>query len=244
MKKLIVIFVVIIAALVLLLTLFKNLNKSDSVKPDSSDDEDVVVEIPQDQMPFVSLTPTNDGHFLKMKIENIKIANANSVDYELVYKVKDGRTQGVPGSVKLNGQTMIERELLLGSESSGKFRYDEGVNNGVFTLTIRDAQGKLLGRKANDFVLLSKTKEGVSSDSMFKFTFSKQPKGYFVVMNTFGTLNAFDKQITYGPYGVFTVESDLKGTVDSANAYYYSGGNWVSLDSSVSVSPQVFIISN
>lgn len=243
MKKLLIVLVILIALSVLLITIAKSLNKKDIVDSENNEEEEIAVEIPQDKMPFVSLTPTLDGHFLKMKIENIMIANASSVDYELVYKVKDGRTQGVPGSVKLNGQTMIERELLLGSESSGKFRYDEGVNSGVFTLTFRDQQGKLLGRKANDFVL-SKAKEATSSDSMFKFVFSKQPKSYYVVMNTFGVLNSFDKQISDGPYGVFTLESDLKGTVESSNAYYYSSQNWVNVDSSVAVSPQVFIISN
>src|SRR3989344_4056334 len=81
--------------------------------------------------PIASLTPTNDGHFLNLKIEKIKIPDAVTMDYEMTYQLPDGRTQGAPGTIKLEGQTVVERKLLLGSESSGKFRYDEGVKQGT-----------------------------------------------------------------------------------------------------------------
>src|SRR3989344_647292 len=78
-----------------------------------------VPELPLEQRPFVILTPKEDGHWLKMAIKGLtRVQGAVSMDYELLYKVPDGRTQGVPGTVVLSGSDSIDRELLLGSESS------------------------------------------------------------------------------------------------------------------------------
>jgi len=138
-----------------------------AVDDNLSQEDQTVAEIPQDQRPSTSLTPSMDGHWLKMKIESIKVAGAFSMDYELLYKISDGRTQGVPGTIKLEGQTSIERNLLLGSESSGKFRYDEGVESGTLTLRFRNSSGKLLGRLSTDWTL------------------SMSGKNYVVKMNNF-----------------------------------------------------------
>lgn len=133
-----------------------------------SNQEDLLVpDIPQDQRPLASLIPSQDGHWLKMKIEGIKVEGTASLDYELLYKVSDGRTQGVPGTIQLKGQTSIERNLLLGSESSGKFRYDEGVASGTLTLRFRNSSGKLLGKLTTDWTLAT------------------SGKNYIVTMNTF-----------------------------------------------------------
>ena len=113
----------------------------------------IVAEIPVGERPSASLSPSMDGHWLKMKVEDIKVKGAASMDYELLYKISDGRTQGVPGTVQLEGQSSIERNLLLGSESSGKYRYDEGVESGSLTLRFRNSSGKLLGKLSTDWTL-------------------------------------------------------------------------------------------
>lgn len=113
----------------------------------------IVAEIPVGERPSASLTPSMDGHWLKMKVEDIKVKGAASMDYELLYKISDGRTQGVPGTIQLEGQSSIERNLLLGSESSGKYRYDEGVESGSLTLRFRNSSGKLLGKLSTDWTL-------------------------------------------------------------------------------------------
>jgi hypothetical protein len=104
----------------------------------AEDDESALVEVSLADSPVASLTPTADGHWLNMVVTKlnpmVEMHNAATMDYELLYKLPDGRTQGVPGTIKLTGQESIENDLLLGSESSGKFRYDEGVEQGTFTL--------------------------------------------------------------------------------------------------------------
>jgi hypothetical protein len=127
-----------------------------------------VPEIPQDQRPTVSLTPSSDGHWLDFKVQGIKVKGAATMDYELLYTTGTGIQQGVPGTVKLDGGD-IDRKLLLGSESSGKFRYDEGVKEGTMTVKFRNDKGKLLGKLSTTFSLNS-PKKGVFEVTMDTFT--------------------------------------------------------------------------
>lgn len=145
-----------------------------NLKKQGTDDEsDIAVpEIPADQRPSVSLTPTNDGHWLNFVVSKTNVKGAASMDYELVYSVKNGGQQGVPGTVKLDGSN-VERKLLLGSESSGKFRYDEGVETGTMTLRFRNSSGKLIGKLSTTFTLAKKSlpagRQGVYEVTMDTF---------------------------------------------------------------------------
>lgn len=180
------------------------------------------IEVSLEDRPVVSLTPSADGHWLKLSIEKIKI-DAESLDYELLYDLPDGRTQGVPGTVALAGQSRIERDLLMGSESSGKFRYDEGVEEGDLTIRFRNDKGKLLVKFATKFHLQSGSKNLTSVDTKFSYTFDKRPgKAFFVTMETFGlpaqagVPEGLVSSITSaGPYGIFTSDASLpSGSAD------------------------------
>ncbi|MCJ7805485.1 Ig-like domain-containing protein [Patescibacteria group bacterium] len=194
--------------------------------------------------PIASLAPTSDGHWLDFKVEKIKIS-ADSMDYELLYQLPDGRTQGVPGTITLKGQTQIERKLLLGSESSGKFRYDEGVKGGTLTLRFRDTQGKLLAKFSTDFALLSATKTLATSDGKFTATLSTVPAGFFVVMQTFGAYSNPPAEVAVGPYGLFASSStSLTGSLSlsgAKNIYFSSGTSWTNYKSGDAFSPGIFI---
>src|SRR5258708_23213522 len=130
------------------------------------------------------------------------------MDYELVYKANNGTTQttqGVPGTIQLNGATSETRKLLLGSESSGKFRYDQGVENGTFTLRFRDSSGKLLGKLTTDFHLQSGTTALSSVDGSFKYTLKSSVPGvvFFVTMQSFGTPNSSDVVVFSNGWAIF-----------------------------------------
>ena len=148
--------------------------------------------LPESAWPAISLTPTDnsqvkgsDGHWLDLKVEKINVPGAASMDYLLVYSTSDGGQQGVPGTVKLTGGD-IERKLLLGSESSGKFRYDAGVEQGILTVTFRDANGKLVGKLDTDFHLQTDVTALTSVDGTFTYTLDKIAKSvYFVTMKTY-----------------------------------------------------------
>ena len=207
-------------------------------------EDETVAEIPFDKRPFVSLTPSNDGHWLYLSIEGIKV-DAASLDYELLYSLPDGRTQGVPGTVKLDGQSGVERELLLGSESSGTFRYDEGVEKGTFTLRFRSDKGKLVGKLTTDFSMQSGVDEVASVDGMFIYAFSEELDDYFVAMETFGVPDSFEGTLQKGPYGVFSsAESELEGMVklEGGTIQAWLDSSWETLSEGESSDIGVFIV--
>ena len=177
--------------------------------------QEALTEVPLENKPFTSLTPKADGHWVTLKIEKLnKVLGAQTIDYELLYKAKSG-TQGTPGTVKLAGIDRIEREILFGSESNKKFRYDEGVEEGTLTLRFRDAKGKLLGKMSTDFHLQSGVSKLTSLDGNFEFILDKISKNYFVTMGTFGLPaqaglpDKFADKVESGPYGVFSSSDSL-----------------------------------
>jgi len=212
----------------------------------SSSEEDNVPELPFSQRPYTSLVPTEDGYYLRLIVENINVPSAASMDYELYYDTSEGITQGIPGKVNLDGKDSIERELLLGSESSGKFRYDEGVDDGTLTLRFRDSSGKLIGKVAGQWAFLSNTTELPSLDGKFKYTLEEAVEDvYFVVMPTFGLPGAASFEVASGPYGVFASQKGpYPGTVSlSGTLYGWYGDSWETLSGS-SDDTGVFVTSN
>lgn len=208
--------------------------------------EDNVPELPLSQRPYTRLVPTEDGHYLNMIVSNFKVPGAVSMDYELYYDTAEGITQGVPGKINLDGKQSVERQLLLGSESSGKYRYDEGVDDGTLTLRFRDADGKLIGKVAGQWSFVTDTTELASLDGKFKYTLEKEAKGvYFVIMPTFGVPQDATGEVVSGPYGIFASEGGpFAGSVDlNGNVYAWYGSNWQSVSGS-SDDLGVFIATN
>lgn len=208
---------VFIFALVLVFVM-RNRNNNNN-----NDAEEKLIEVAFVDRPYVSLTPRSDGHWLDLQIQKFnQIAKAASLDYELLYTLPDGRVQGVPGTVKLEGLSELKRELLLGSESSGKFRYDEGVEEGTLTIRFRDSKGKLMAKFTTKFSMKSASaKQALSElnsvDQNFKYTFAKPVKSdFYLVMETFGLpATSSVGQVASGPYGVFTSMEKLpEGTAE------------------------------
>lgn len=208
MKKLLPIIVgALIIVVVIVGFVIKGKNKTSGGS--TADDTAKVPVLTEAQWPAISLTPTDNpgvsgsnGHWLDFKVEKINITGAASMDYLLVYNTSDGGQQGVPGNVKLTG-TNIEKRLLLGSESSGKFRYDAGVEQGTMTITFRDSNGKMVGKLTTDFHLQSGVTELTSVDGIFKYTLDKSAKNvYFVTMKTYAepTVATVIWQNTYGVF--------------------------------------------
>lgn len=197
-------------------------------------EEKDVPDLPFSQRPYTQLVPTEDGHYLNMIVSNINVPNAKSMDYELYYDTADGITQGVPGKVNLEGKNSVERELLLGSESSGKFRYDQGVDDGTLTLRFRDSGGKLIGKAAGQWKFVNNTDILESLDGKFSYKLDEESDAYFVIMPTFGLPGTASFEVASGPYGVFSsVEDELPGTLTmDGNAYYWDGSSWITVSGS------------
>jgi len=231
-------FLVGVAALAAAFFVFRGKKTS----PES--EEAALQEVALEERPVASLIPSEDGHWLTLKIEEI-VLDAASLDYELLYKLPDGRTQGVPGTIKLNNQKTIERELLLGSESSGKFSYDEGVEKGTLTLRFRNEKGKLLAKFSTQFHLQSDSKELTSVDGNFSYILTKTAtSGFFVTMETFGLPGEAPAEVTSGPYGVFSsAETSLAGRVEMSggSVYRWTGSKWQALENGTSSDIGIFI---
>lgn len=237
-------FLILLLGVVVLVSALVVFRKKAPAKEESLvESEQSVPEIPFDKRPFAMLIPSKDGHWLKLKVENIKI-QASSLDYEILYQLPDGRTQGVPGTIKLDSSS-FERDILLGSESSGKYRYDEGVKSGTLALKFRDEKGKLIGKLSSVFTILSDSKELVSSDQKFKYVLDEFPKGvFFVVMETFGLQTPVDFTPNLGPYGIFaSVDKKFPGIVEMGNSvvYYLQDNSWMKIESGKAPNIGVFV---
>ncbi len=197
------------AVLIIGLIVFVLIKSSAGSTPVATQDA-AVPDLPQSEWPMVALIPTNnpavpnsDGHWLDFKVQKINVPGAASMDYELIYSTGSGGQQGVPGTVKLDG-TDVDRPLLLGSESSGKFRYDVGVEQGTMTIRFRDAKGKLIGKLSTTFHLQSNTVDISSADNNLKYTLTKLAKNvFFVTMQTFKDPDPSMVVFTQNGYSIF-----------------------------------------
>lgn len=212
-----------------------------------TDEEEALMDVALPDRPVASLTPSADGHTLKMVIDKIKIQGAKTVDYELLYDLPDGRTQGVPGTVDVSSGAKIERDLLLGSESSGKKRYDEGVEKGTFNLRFRNDKGKLIAKFSTDFHLQSKTKMISTVDDNVVYTLDKVPtKGFFVTMSTFGIPEMPTSPSgfvpTDNPVGFFSsLNTGLSGSINLRTAKRWTGTKWEDINNGISSGLGIFI---
>lgn len=207
------------------------------------EEEEVVKELPLEQKPYVSLTPRTDGHELHLLVSKIP-SGTTAVEYDLFYTNADGINQGATGSGKTNGGTTLERDVLLGSCSSGKCKYDEGVEKGTFTLKLRDSNGKLTAKMQTEFHLQKNGGKLTSADGKFTLTSSNLSKtGYYLVMNTIGIPQNSPGNIASGPYGVFTKASiKVSGTVSlSGGTVYIFSTKWTPLESGKTSSLGTFI---
>lgn len=241
MKKYLPIILLVLGILIAAAVYFLVIKKPAETEPD---EQETLVVLPLIERPIASLTPSADGHWLKLRIEKMNKLAA-SVEYELLYELPDGRTQGVPGTMKLTGQDLIERDLLLGSESSGKFRYDEGVNKGTLTVRFRDDAGKLVNKYTTKFALLSDVKELVSIDEKFTYSLSKlNSKDFFVVMDTFGVKVDVPATLVSGPVGIFSSASvAIPGEVklEGVSIYTADTSGWTKLEAGKSSDIGTFI---
>ncbi|HJX58948.1 hypothetical protein A2V61_01245 [Candidatus Woesebacteria bacterium RBG_19FT_COMBO_47_8] len=237
--------ILFVIGILVLAAVFYFIARSTKETSSPEDESESVPEVALSERPIASLIPSTDGHWLKMKIEKIKIS-AVSLDYELLYTLPDGRTQGVPGSINLKTQEgVIERDLLLGSESSGKFRYDEGVEEGTLTLKFRNDAGKLVAKFSTKFHLQQSTKALSSVAGEIKIDLAKIPtKTFFVTMETFGIPGDTPQGFSKGPWGVFSsAKTKLAGTVElgSSTLYRWDGAKWAKLSSGASPDLGIFV---
>lgn len=238
MNKFLPIVIIVVAGLGLLAGAFFFLNKNNTVGTSiPQEKEEVFKELPLTERPYVTLTPRVDGHEFHLTIEKVP-TSAKIVEYELIYKNADGVTQGVPGSIKFKGEKIIERDLLLGSCSSGKCKYDDGVEEGTFALKLRDDNGRLITKMETGFHLQKNEAKLTSLDQKFSLQLpdKNMMTSYYLTMSTFG-LPEKKEGVSTSPYGVFTkakLSKSFKAEVDLPGVIYVYTTKWVKLDGKIS----------
>ncbi|MCJ7828042.1 hypothetical protein MUP65_02780 [Patescibacteria group bacterium] len=182
------------------------------------------LEVEVKDAPFISLIPSADAHWLTVGIERIR--DAETVEYELAYETADGVTQGaIGGPYPVPEDGKYEKRILLGTESSGHYRYHEGVVGG--SLTVRLGGGIGARRFTADFILTNEEPLS-SSDGVFVIETAKFD-GWVVVMPTFGLPD--EAEVSGQPYGVFSagsVEIDLSDiSFEKDSTLVWNGKRWI-----------------
>lgn len=220
-KYLPLVIVVIVITIIFVGAVFIIRKINQPITENTQQSDQSVPDLPQNERPLTELLPSSDGHYVSLKVNGINIPGAASMDYELLYKANNGvtvTTEGVPGTIQLNGQTGISRDnILLGSASSGKVRYDKDVQNGKLTLRFRDTNGKLLGKVATDWHLQTGSLTLSSVDGSFKYTLNNSADGvWFITMQSFGTPKASDVVVFSNGWAIFASDGLAHtGTVSS-----------------------------
>lgn len=187
---------------------------------------EVFVKTTLNERPFISLTPSSDGHWLTLALGRIQ--DADSLEFELTYNTDDGLTQGaVGGPYKLKGETSYEKKILLGTESSGNYRYHEGVEEG--SVTIRLAGGVGARKFITEFKLYQGEEEITSPDGGFALEGDLNTNQYYLVMDVIGLPEVLAEVDNGKVYGIFS--SDRSGvkngviTVSEGDVFYHWTGN-------------------
>lgn len=192
---------------------------------------------PVKERPYATLNPTDDGHSIDLTIYDS--AGAHLVEYELEYQA-GSMLQGAFGRIDFSTESLpVTKNLLFGSCSKGKCKYDEGVSGGSLTLRYEGTDSFAV---KGEFSYQNMTeRQGVFASRDSKVSLDVGPKGlpantYLVVANTLGLPGEVEGEIVAGPYGFFTPDAEkinnatlswqTKQTPEGTKVYGWVDGDW------------------
>lgn len=195
--------------LIILAWMFWPSKKNRTATPEATKKMEEINKIALADRPYVTLTPRADGKEVSMTID--RVAKATSVEYEMEYQA-ESLIQGVFGTIDFTQETApVSKNLLFGSCSKGKCRYDEGISGG--SLTLRFDGGKEPFALKSGFNLQRQfDREGkfISQDSKAGLDVGRSglPANTFVLIaGTMGLPTAVDGEVLAGPYSFLAATS-------------------------------------
>lgn len=109
--------------------------------PQSEEEEQRVQLPPADPSIVVDLQSKPDSRSVILTVSKIP-KGTTSVEYELSYLTDEGLPKGALGKIDLNGKTEVNRDILLGTCSTGgKCTYDTGVTSVQLVLRFNHPDG-------------------------------------------------------------------------------------------------------
>lgn len=88
----------------------------------------------------VDLNAAKDNKSVVLSVKNIP-EGTEAIEYELSYLTGEGLPKGALGEIKLNSDTEIERDILLGTCSRNTCTYDTGVTSVKLVLVFNHPDG-------------------------------------------------------------------------------------------------------
>lgn len=199
------------------------------------------------ERPFVSLTPSSDGHWLTWEIKNIP-KGTTGLEYELIYFAEVGESRIERGlttggrPIELGGKTEYSKKELLGTAScttgTCKYKYDENVNEGTLTFTLISTDGRV---KYDSVFRIQKGKEAkeafTAGDGVFSLMSTNIPaNSLYVTISSVGIPLSLPQGVIAktNPYGIFPNISgngkvSFKTALTAGDIYAYSGKSWSKL---------------
>lgn len=169
--------------------------------------------IEMEKRPYITLVPREDGHEVSMTIADLKLKETD-LEYEMEYQAGN-MLQGAGGRIDFTEEKPpVSKNLLFGSCSKGKCKYDEDVSSGSLTLYFSGKED--YGLKGDFTIAKMEEAEGVFNSRDVKVSLNVGEKGlddevFVVVLYTMGLPAEVDGEVIAGPYGFFTSqEQSLK----------------------------------
>jgi len=182
--------------------------------------------------------PQDYGYWMTTTISNA--SNYQFCEYEVEYQ-SSNLIQGFMHRFDISGKDKISQEGFFGSESKGKYKYDEGVKSGSVLLKFfkNDKDYDILKTYFNWLKVVDQDGVFISNDAKASLKIDSsdlKPTDYLVVFSTLGLPKNIKGTVLSLPYGfysrrptklksaVLTIKS--KKDLTGAKILGWNGNNW------------------
>lgn len=241
-KKLVLIISAMILLLVTSLFWFNRRNKSVAQSEPIVSKKKVqspVNVIPVAERPYLRLEPSADGHYITIKVEEVK-KNAQELNYEMEYQT-GSMLQGFGGLLRLDKLPIAEKKLFGSQSAGGAITYHEDIKGGNFLAQFIGQENYAVKSAWRYFTNSDHASSFSSQDTKFSITNQDLAKySYLIVYNSPGYPGKIDQQLLTDPY-VVSAEKSLKllssqfevsiRSNEAGQIMGYDGSKWQKMDS-------------
>ena len=158
-------------------------------------------------IPKSKIEPKSQGHWITFIVDNT--GKFKQLEYEFEYTT-GSMIQGGLGRIDFSKERPpVSKEIAFGSESKGKYKYDEGVYTGQFTFTFSNGEDAAL--RADFNLQNAGENNGIfyPPDAKVKLETGKDLKSgdYLIIASTLGLPEPVNKKVIAGPYGFYADSS-------------------------------------